>query len=547
MELRWRHVAAAVLVVAIAASATSLGNGFTYDDRPLIVENERVHSLSGVPRLFGQTYWPQQNGAALYRPVTMTLFAVQWAAGDGSPKIFHAVNVLLYALVAVAVAALLLELLGRDRRGHVIALASAALFAAHPVHVEAVGNVVGQSELVVALALITATIIYLRARARGVLDAPRIVAIVALYLVACMSKEHAVVFPALLLAAEVTILYSTQAAGTRRRALASIGILGVAGLAFLGLRASVVGGITGEFAHLAWGDATVGDRVLTMLRVAPEWVRLLLWPARLSADYSPRQIEVVHEFTSAAFTGALVVIGVAAIAALSWRRWPMITFGILWAAIALLPVSNLIVASGVLLAERTLFLPSVGVVIAVAGVLHMIAERLSFETLPRWRRSAAFAVLTLIVVAGTMRSAQRQRIWRDNPTFFAQMLEDAPLSYRAHWARGAQLFDAGDKQEGEIELRLAAELFPRDPDLIEDLASRYLRAGLCVPAVPRFRQVLEMVPERSSSRMGLVACLLRDGNHAAAAAEARAGLRFGADSAQLLRLAHVADSLKAAQ
>jgi Flp pilus assembly protein TadD len=141
-----------------------------------------------------------------------------------------------------------------------------------------------------------------------------------------------------------------------------------------------------------------------------------------------------------------------------------------------------------------------------------------------------------------VRSAERQKVWRDNPTFFAQLLEDAPLSYRAHWARGAYLFDAGNKQEGEKELQLAIELFPHDPQLIEDLATRYLRAGFCGPAVPRFRQALEMAPERSAARVGLVACLLRDGDHRAAAAEARAGLRYGTDM-NLVRLAQVADSL----
>lgn len=554
MHLRWRHVAAAAVVVALAASATSLGSGFTFDDRPLIAENPRVHSLGHLPALFGETYWPERNGAALYRPLTLALFSVQWAIGGGSPLVFHAANVLLYAGVCVAVAALLVHLLtgapantARQQQGLLIAIAAATLFAAHPVHVEAVGNIVGQSELVVALLLSIAMTLYLRARAVDALTRPRMSFIVVLYVVACMAKEHAVVFPALLLAAELTVLRQGTRIIVSRANIAAIAATGAAGVAFLAVRSAVVGGFTGEFAHRAWGDATASDRVLTMLRVVPEWTRLLLWPARLSADYSPRQIEVVHEFTSTVFTGVLVLAAVVAIAVLSWRRWPLITFGILWCAIALLPVSNLFVATGVLLAERTLFLSSIGVIIAAAGVFSMIGDRLELPESARWHRRAAAAALVVLVLAGTVRSALRQRVWRDNPTFFAQMLEDAPLSYRAHWARGAQLFDAGKKAEGELELRLAAELFPRDPDLIEDLASRYLRAGLCVPAVPRFRQVLEMVPDRSTARMGLVACLLRDGQHELAATEARAGLRFGADSAQLTRLAHIADSLKVAQ
>ena len=570
---RW-HVATAVVGVALAASVSSLGNGFTYDDRPLIADNARVHSISDIPRLFGQTYWPESNGAALYRPLTLSLFAIQWTVGNGSPRPFHALNVLLYAAVCAVVAALLMELLqlserftatprwtrapGESERSaspsdpHAllprdrwIALAAATLFAAHPVHVEAVGNVVGQSELVVALLLALGSSLYIRHRRNASLTPGAIALLGALYLAACMAKEHAVVFPALLIAAELTVLRNRDAGGRWQTLLTPIVLLAVIGSAFIAGRAWVVGGFSGEYAHLAWGDATFADRVLTMFRVVPEWLRLLLWPAKLSADYSPREIEVVREVTSAVFTGIIVAGAVVTATVLSWRRWPLIAFGILWAVIALLPVSNILVLSGVLLAERTLFLASIGVAIVIAGALKPLMMS-SLVIASRWLRAVSFAVIGILVVVGTARSAARQRVWRDNPTFFAQLLEDAPLSYRAHWARGAQLFDAGKKPEGETELRLAVDLFPRDPDLLEDLANRYLRGGYCSPAIQRYRQVLAIVPDRSSARVGLVACLMKNGEHRAAAAEARTGLRFGRDSVQLNRLAHVADSLSRA-
>lgn len=546
---RW-HIATVAVLIAIAASFTSVANGFTYDDRPVIVENERVHTLGNVPKLFGQTYWPEQNGAALYRPVTLALFTLQWVVGNGSPRVFHLVNVALYAAVCAAVALLILALLPTGKTNHLIALGAAALFAAHPVHVEAVGNTVGQSELVVGLLLAVAGVIYVQGRRRGAFSTRRVAAVVGLYVLACMAKEHAVVFPALIVALELTLLgKSTDPA--RRGRWQTVMALSIAGLAFLALRGIVVGGVAGDFAHLAWRDATFADRLFTMLRVVPEWIRLLVWPARLSGDYSPREIEVTRELTSAVFNGALLLALVVGIAVLAWRRRPLIAFGILWTGIALLPVSNILVLSGVLLAERTLFLPSVGVIIVVAGVLEMLFSRSPLPVQPvqpvkpvhHWRRLVAAGAVAAIVIAGTVKSANRQKVWRDNPTFFAQLLKDAPLSYRAHWARGAYLFDAGNKPEGEKELRIAVELFPLDPQLIEDLATRYLRAGFCAPAVPRFRQVLELVPDRSTSRVGLVACLLRDGDYGAAAAEARVGLRYGTDSMNLVRLAQVADSL----
>ena len=559
-----RRLAAVVATLALAASITSLANDFTYDDRVIIVDNPRAHSLSAAAKVVNATYWPQANGAALYRPLTIGLFAAEWSLGEGSPRVFHAVSIALYVVVCLGVFALLSRLLAavvirRDqrtetsdispaddrRRAKLLAvMLPAALFAVHPVHVEAVGNVVGQSELVAALALLVAVAIYLINRLRGELGARSLAVIVVFYLVGCLAKEHAVVLPALLAAAELTVLWTPTDDVIRWRRLRPIAALAAAAAAYLALRAWVVGGVRGEFPHLAMRDASFAERLFTMLRVAPEWVRLLFWPARLSVDYSPREIELARTLTPTAFAGLLLIAAAVAIAVVSWRRRPLMAFGIAWIAIALLPVSNIVVPTGILLAERTLFLASIGAVIVVAGVIEMVLERTPHTP---WRLASVAVVGGIVVLAGLVQSADRQRIWKDNATFFAQMLVDAPLSYRAHWANGARLFEAGKPEQGEHEMRIAIALFPHDADLQEDLASRYFRAGLCVPAVPAFRSVLEIEPDRTTARMGLAACLLRQGDYRAAALAARSGPEWSRGNPELERLALVADSLAGAR
>jgi hypothetical protein len=142
---------AIVALIALAASVTSLGNGFVYDDLPIIANNRQVHDLSTWWTLFGSSYWPAQYGESLYRPVSMLSYAVQWAIGNGNPLAFHSVSVVLYILLSIAVLLLLRELLDEPA-----ALAGAALFAAHPLHTEAVANVVGQAELLAGLGVVSA-------------------------------------------------------------------------------------------------------------------------------------------------------------------------------------------------------------------------------------------------------------------------------------------------------------------------------------------------------------------------------------------------------
>ena len=151
--------ALAVALLALVVTASSLKNGFALDDVHIIVENARVHTLDSFWRLFAQTYWPPEEGASLYRPLTMLAFAAQWVIGNGSPLVFHIVNSLLFAATCVAFYFLADELTSTK-----VALVAGALFAVHPVHVEVFANVVGQAEMWVALLVMVATLKFIRAR-----------------------------------------------------------------------------------------------------------------------------------------------------------------------------------------------------------------------------------------------------------------------------------------------------------------------------------------------------------------------------------------------
>jgi len=67
-------------LLALAATVTSIGHDFTYDDRGVIFENTRVHSMLHIPQLFGETYWPPRYGGDGYRPFVLLLFTLQWVA-----------------------------------------------------------------------------------------------------------------------------------------------------------------------------------------------------------------------------------------------------------------------------------------------------------------------------------------------------------------------------------------------------------------------------------------------------------------------------------
>ena len=91
-----------VAILALAACITSIGHDFTYDDRCVIMMNERVHNLHRFWRYFAQSYWPPKFGGDGYRPVVILLFALQWVVGGGSAWVFHLTNIVLAVATALA-------------------------------------------------------------------------------------------------------------------------------------------------------------------------------------------------------------------------------------------------------------------------------------------------------------------------------------------------------------------------------------------------------------------------------------------------------------
>lgn len=516
---------AGVAGLALASSLTSLGNRFAYDDRPIVELNATVHSLHHWWRFFAESYWPPSTTSALYRPMAILLFALQWAIGRGSPVIFHVVNVALYVALCLAVLRL-----ARLVLPEIPSAIAGALFAVHPVHVEAVGNVVGQGELWTALALCLATSAYVVWRRQGDLTAPRSAVLLGVFFLVLFVKENAVVLPALLLAAEMLLIGDTRSWRERLVAIRPLLLaMTMLFMAYLVARLTVLPeGLATDVPHPVWMKVDLSDRIATVLVIlVPEWVRLLVWPARLLADYSPRDMPERGTWSAAVVPGLAVVTGTLAIAMAGWRRAPAAAFGILFAVIAIAPVSNVLVPTGVMLAERTLLLPSVGILIAVASIVPWILSRAERAGRAHQVKRAGSLALMLLLAAGAVHSAKRQRTWRSSADVFIDMMADAPLNFRSHWGWGTVLMDRRLFAAGEREWRIAIDLYPAHLGPAAELGNAYRTNGLCGAAVPLYRQVLEIAPDRADIRADYVTCLLKTGQVEMARDESARGIARG--------------------
>jgi hypothetical protein len=493
------------VLLAIAASISGVTNGFALDDVAIVANDPRVHSLGGIPAIFAQPYWTVEAGSSLYRPLTSVAFTLQWVLGGGSPLIFHVLSIVLYAAVSVAV--FRLARLFIDAR---TAWLAAALFAVHPLHVEAVANVVGQAELWAALFALCAVIRFARRDEDGSRSRRDVIAVAALFGTALLFKEHVIVLPAILVVAEWLHFGRKNSRADRLQSLLPVAVITAAtATAFLVVRTAVLGGFQGGGASPIFFETDLGTRVFTMLAVVQEWLRLFVWPAELSADYSPSRIVIMRSFGAFMLPG-LLVLGSATVLGIAARKTqPVLSFALAWIGITLLIPSNLVVVTGFVLAERGLFLASVGVTLigamAITSTMQM-AGRHAHEKEPALIAIAA----ALLLMLGIARSSTRNPVWYDNESLITQTVEDAPQSARAHMMMAQLHIDRGQLRLALAESAQAVELgMDKDPQVFAFAADVAQMNDMCGVAMKLYSTSLALRPDQPLVRRNASICMAK--------------------------------------
>ena len=468
IELKRSHAILIVAAVALLVYANSLWNGFAYDDSWIIVRNTRVRDLTDLHAIFLTPYWPNYGPElGLYRPLIIFLFALQWAVAGNAPWFFHLSSVLAHAAVCVFVLLLVEQLISRRA-----AFAAALIFAVHPLHTEAVANVVGQAEIWAALGVLGACLIYVTRPAGVAISWNRRLGILAIYACVLLIKESAVVLPGLLVLLDFAQRRVQLTRDGLLRYIKAVDFmlvaLAIVLCAYLTLRVSVLGNLAGVDAAPGLPFLREEHRILNALRAWPEYMRLLFLPIELSVDYAPAIILPVESFTPMVMLGALLAVGTFVLMLVTpWQPRAGLVAG--WFLLTVLPVANLLFPIGVLVAERTLYLPSLAVCL-MAGIAWEALARPQYES----RRRLIYGFAALIVVLFAARTVIRNPDWKSLAAVWQGLRRDHPESYRAQWVNASEMWYRGNADLAEKYFVIANRLWHRDSQLQAELGGFYI-------------------------------------------------------------------------
>lgn len=419
----------ALLAVAVlAAYAASLPAAFQFDDYNVIVRNPAVQSWAALAGELGRGL----------RPALKVSYALNWTLGDGEPWGFHAFNVLIHAANACLAYCVGLRLATRWSVGTPDAIWLAALvFALHPVQTEAVTYISGRSTSLAATFYLGAVLAYLRAGPAW--------ASLALFALACATKETALTLPAALLLCEAASPQPVDWRAVARRQW-MYWVLAAALLAV-----PLAHERYARFAEAAFSQRSIADNLLSQVQGVGYLVSRLFLPTRLNIDPALPALSAWDGALAlqAAGLAALLAIGLA-----SLRARPWLGFGLCWFFLHLLPTNSLVPRVDIA-NERQLYLALWGLALALAIALPA--------------RAAKPAALVLALVLAPLGIA-RQLEYRTEIALWEASVREAPWNARAYNNLGFARALAGDP-EGAIRAYREALVFnPADETARYNLA-----------------------------------------------------------------------------
>jgi protein O-mannosyl-transferase len=377
----------------------------------------------------------------------------------------------------------------------VIAFAASMLFAVHPMMTEAVGYVSGRSEVLCGTFLFLAFLSARRwMRERG---ARWWFLTMGLWGAALLTKELAAMLPFVLVVYDRLLLDDVGSPEPMDTSLVvSVSNREQIGSSFDKLRTSgrrrlwrlhaplvglaIAGGI-GRLAIFSYlehaGDVAIEWRsILDEAKVIWRYVGLLVVPAGQSIYHDVRPIAGVLDPLGLAAAGAIL-----AVLALAWkfrRTDRLVSFGVIWFFLLLIPSSFIVVlGQGEGMAEHRVYLASCGLFLAAGSMIEWSIARLSAMS-PR-ARPLVRAALAVVLLSLAARTVLRNAVWADPVAIWREASDRAPTNWLPRTVLGETLHDAGRHDEAVAAYRAALQLRPKEP-------FGYLKLGLCLAELGRF-------------------------------------------------------------
>ena len=521
--LKFKKIFLASLVLSFLVFGNGISGEFVFDDVTVIQNRPDVKDARNFFNLFVSPYHQNMPKTGLYRPFTMTSYAINHYIND-SPAGFHIVNIIIHALNSFLVFCLVNYLFKNKFLSYAVFL----LFLTHPIHTEAVTSIVGRAELWAFFwSLIT---IHFYIKKKTVLSLTS-------FLLALLSKEIAITILPVIFYIDWVLVKNKLFLSVRRMSFFALP-LGV----YMVLRYIVLGRYFVEDAVTTLITnplkfAPLGERLITAINVLYLYVEKLIWPVRLSADYSYNSIPVISNPLNPYFLFGIVFLSLL-LFLLFYKKTNKTELGLgsVFFLFPYLMISNLIKPVGTIMGERLMYLPSLGFILIISCFLSKSVHTIG--------KKFAYAILILIVTLYGARTITRNKDWHDARTLFTATVDTVPDSLVARAALAAVHIKADEWKEAREQLDIARNIHENNSRIQNLLGIVADHDGNYRLAEERYKKSLELNPDSINTHINLAELYIKEGRFEEAGRSLKKIIEFYPVDEYVIRYAYIQITLR---
>lgn len=522
-----------VAAFAFILYVQSISFDYTLDDHPAIDLNKYTkQGFAGIPTLIKTDYWygfKDELRGPVYRPTSLVMFAVEWQLFPENPAVNHFMNVLLYAITCWVLFLVLCRFSlpppfrKLPQMGLLFPFICSLLYAAHPIHTEVVNNIKSRDEINCFLFGILSIFFFLKSVSNKSILNLTLGAVC--FFLALLSKETGVTFLLII----PLVLFTFTEATKKVLIRSSLLLLSITALYFI-IRTLVLKSVP-DSPHLEssinntlYAAPDFMSRQATTFYILLKYIQLLIFPHPLTCDYNFSQIKILTLNSPVAMLGIIsyFVLGIYAI--IKIRKKNIIAFAILFYLLTLSPVSNVFFLGGSSMAERFMYMPSLGFCIILGWLISRFIKNYQEKKTPLKIEKSnqvfsnnkfVFFIIFLILGLYSIKTISRSKDWKDQLTIYSHDVKISDNSATAHYLFGSALLtDLYPKEKNETqksiildesieEINRAISIFNEAPIYYLKLGQAYVNKHDNKNAIKNFEKYLQAPNAEGSTYMTL--------------------------------------------
>lgn len=417
----------------------TIGFDYTLNDHLVITENDFTkQGVKGVYDIFTNNAMDGYSASNQidipeihYRPLAMTMFAMEYELWGEDPLAGHLINILLFALTAVMLFYLLRHVFKFYYQKPwylTLPLLAVAFYVVHPLHTGVVANIKGREQILLMLGM--AATLYFVIRFADTKKTVFLFISAISFLLTLFSHENAITL--LIIAPLMIWVFRDEL--PKRILFIFLPLLFVL-IVYMIVRKSALGlwvynPLAQDILQNPYMDASASEKYATIFYTMIIYLKLLVFPQPLTHDYHPLHIEIT-DFSNPWVIVSLIIWSMALIFSLIriWKK-DVIAFCILFFVVTFIGYSNILFNSGRMMSESFMFVPSLAAVIIAAYFFNQTLRRLIRRRL-YYKRITIYLVIALLIAASA-RTIHRNLDWKDNITLYTNDIEISKESIKAN-------------------------------------------------------------------------------------------------------------------